>query len=64
MINPKTRKCNDCQSEKIVVTRIEGLASVIQTLDQKSAILMEICTDCGKVINHYAEHPAKLKGEK
>ncbi len=64
MVKPKTKICPCCNSEQIVVTRLKSMAQVVQSLDLKSAIFMEICVDCGTVVSQYAEHPTHLKGDK
>lgn len=62
MIEPRVKRCPVCQSEKIVVTRLKGIASVVGVMDENSAIFAEVCTQCGQVVNLVAEHPENLKG--
>ena len=63
MIEPRVRKCTFCESEKIVVCRLKGMADVVGVMNRKSALFADVCTDCGQIISMRAEHPKNLKGE-
>ncbi len=64
MLETLNKSCPECDSQEIVITRLQGVASTIGTLDCKSALFAEICINCGKVLNLRAEHPSRLKEEK
>lgn len=64
MLEPKIKKCPCCQSEKMTVCRLKGVASVVGMMNRESALFADVCLDCGQIANLYAEHPEKLRGEK
>ena len=57
------KKCPNCGSDRIGREKLSGYATlqpVGKALSFGSAIIADVCSDCGFIFNMYAEKPEKF----